>query len=350
MSKIYQMVFDDLKAKIQSSEYKNGDKLPSENMLMDVYGVSRQTIRQALGMLEKEGVLEKSQGKGSFVRKKAARVPTKRIAVITLDIGLSVFPPVLKEVEEVMFSHGYATMLFSTQSSVLRERRILQQLVENPVDGIIMYATMAIFGCENLDLFRVLMDMGTKFVFMDTKYADPELSEIPCVSMEDRQGAYEVTSRILRDSPASLCCFTTYASPHIVERTIGIRRALLDQGFRFDENDFISVFSAERLDEGTVGKLCQINTYEVVICTSGVFAIPVIQALNRNGTGNVKKIVVFDGLALPPFEGATIWILRHADQEMGRICAQKLLNLIVGKPEASCRRPWRYREEGKKPK
>ena len=300
MSKKYQMVFDDLKAKIQSSEYKNGDKLPSENMLMDVYGVSRQTIRQALGMLEKEGVLEKSQGKGSFVRKKAARVPTKRIAVITLDIGLSVFPPVLKEVEEVMFSHGYATMLFSTQSSVLRERRILQQLVENPVDGIIMYATMAIFGCENLDLFRVLMDMGTKFVFMDTKYADPELSEIPCVSMEDRQGAYEVTSRILRDSPANLCCFTTYASPHIVERTIGIRRALLDQGFRFDENDFISVFSAERLDEETVDKLCQINTYEVVICTSGVFAIPVIQALNRNGTGNVKKIVVFDDLELPP--------------------------------------------------
>lgn len=347
MSKKYQMVFDDLKAKIQSSEYKNGDKLPSENMLMDVYGVSRQTIRQALGMLEKEGVLEKSQGKGSFVRKKAARVPTKRIAVITLDIGLSVFPPVLKEVEEVMFSHGYATMLFSTQSSVLRERRILQQLVENPVDGIIMYATMAIFGCENLDLFRVLMDMGTKFVFMDTKYADPELSEIPCVSMEDRQGAYEVTSRILRDSPASLCCFTTYASPHIVERTIGIRRALLDQGFRFDENDFISVFSAERLDEGTVGKLCQINTYEVVICTSGVFAIPVIQALNRNGTGNVKKIVVFDDLELPPIEGVTIWILRHAEQQMGRICAQKLLNLIAGKPEASCRLPWRYREEGK---
>ena len=347
MSKKYQMVFDDLKAKIQSSEYKNGDKLPSENMLMDVYGVSRQTIRQALGMLEKEGVLEKSQGKGSFVRKKAARVPTKRIAVITLDIGLSVFPPVLKEVEEVMFSHGYATMLFSTQSSVLRERRILQQLVENPVDGIIMYATMAIFGCENLDLFRVLMDMGTKFVFMDTKYADPELSEIPCVSMEDRQGAYEVTSRILRDSPANLCCFTTYASPHIVERTIGIRRALLDQGFRFDETDFISVFSAERLDEGTVDKLCQVNTYEVVICTSGVFAIPVIQALNRNGTGNVKKIVVFDDLELPPIEGVTIWILRHADQEMGRICAQKLLNLIVGKPEASCRLPWRYREEGK---
>ena len=296
---------------------------------MDVYGVSRQTIRQALGMLEKEGVLEKSQGKGSFVRKRAVRVPTKRIAVITLDIGLSVFPPVLKEVEEVMFSHGYATMLFSTQSSVLRERRILQQLVENPVDGIIMYATMAIFVCENLDLFRVLMDMGTKFVFMDTKYADPELSEI------------------LRDSPASLCCFTTYASPHIVERTIGIRRALLDQGFRFDENDFISVFSAERLDEGTVDKLCQVNTYEVVICTSGVFAIPVIQALNRNGTGNVKKIVVFDDLELPPIEGATIWILRHADQEMGRICAQKLLNLIAGKPEASCRLPWRYREEGK---
>ena len=112
-----------------------------------------------------------------------------------------------------------------------------------------------------------------------------------------------------------------------------------------EKNPNYTFVKADICDRETVDKLFQINTYEVVICTSGVFAIPVIQALNRNGTGNVKKIVVFDDLELPPIEGVTIWILRHAEQQMGRICAQKLLNLIAGKPEASCRLPWRYREE-----
>ena len=61
--------------------------------------------------------------------------------------------------------------------------------------------------------------------------------------------------------------------------------------------------------------------------------------------GEREKDRCFDDLELPPIEGVTIWILRHAEQQMGRICAQKLLNLIAGKPEASCRLPWRYREE-----
>lgn len=58
----------DLFDKIQRGAYAPGDKLPSENELMDAYGVSRVTVRAALGMLVDEGMLVKRRGKGTFVR------------------------------------------------------------------------------------------------------------------------------------------------------------------------------------------------------------------------------------------------------------------------------------------
>lgn len=48
-------------------EKQPGDRLPSENQLSALYGVSRITIRQALTALEDEGAIERRQGSGTFV-------------------------------------------------------------------------------------------------------------------------------------------------------------------------------------------------------------------------------------------------------------------------------------------
>ena len=45
------------------------DKLPSENQLADKFSVSRMTARKAISDLESKGMVERIQGKGSFVRK-----------------------------------------------------------------------------------------------------------------------------------------------------------------------------------------------------------------------------------------------------------------------------------------
>lgn len=53
---------------IKNGEYKDGDKLPSENKLCSKYGVSRITVRQALNMLEQKGLVYTVHGKGTFVK------------------------------------------------------------------------------------------------------------------------------------------------------------------------------------------------------------------------------------------------------------------------------------------
>ncbi|MBB3035985.1 GntR family transcriptional regulator [Hoyosella altamirensis] len=50
-----------------------GDMLPSERKLVDEYGVSRITVREAVGQLVADGVLERVPGKGTFVARRTVR-------------------------------------------------------------------------------------------------------------------------------------------------------------------------------------------------------------------------------------------------------------------------------------
>ena len=64
---LYAALRDRLKDEILSGRRRPGDKLPSENEFTQTLGVSRITVRQALGDLRNEGLVVKTHGKGSFV-------------------------------------------------------------------------------------------------------------------------------------------------------------------------------------------------------------------------------------------------------------------------------------------
>ncbi|HCR44078.1 MAG TPA: GntR family transcriptional regulator [Ruminococcaceae bacterium] len=66
---LYQQLIEEVKRKIKSGEFTQGDKIPSEPEFMKTYEVSRITVRKAIEELVTEGYLTKKQGKGTFVNK-----------------------------------------------------------------------------------------------------------------------------------------------------------------------------------------------------------------------------------------------------------------------------------------
>lgn len=59
-----------LRARINSGELAVDQRLPSEKDLQDEYGMARETIRKAVGLLRSEGLVEVRQGHGTFVRQR----------------------------------------------------------------------------------------------------------------------------------------------------------------------------------------------------------------------------------------------------------------------------------------
>ena len=69
---LHTQIQEALRLRILDGTYKVHQQLPSESELMASFGVSRITVRQALGTLQKEGLIFKIPGKGSFVAKPKA--------------------------------------------------------------------------------------------------------------------------------------------------------------------------------------------------------------------------------------------------------------------------------------
>lgn len=64
---LYIDIYDQLFAQIKRGVYLPGGKLPAENELAGLFGVSRMTLRQALSLLQDDGLIKSVHGKGSFV-------------------------------------------------------------------------------------------------------------------------------------------------------------------------------------------------------------------------------------------------------------------------------------------
>jgi GntR family transcriptional regulator len=61
-----------IRRRVLDGTYSPHSQMPSESQMMEAFSVSRITVRQALGDLQKEGLIFKVAGKGSFVSKPKA--------------------------------------------------------------------------------------------------------------------------------------------------------------------------------------------------------------------------------------------------------------------------------------
>jgi len=65
----YYQLIEIIREKIETDEFKIGQKIPSENKLSELYQISRMTVRQAIKELVGEGLLYREKGRGTFVCK-----------------------------------------------------------------------------------------------------------------------------------------------------------------------------------------------------------------------------------------------------------------------------------------
>lgn len=68
-----------LRTQIREGHLRPGDQLPTEESLCREHGLSRGTVRQAIQVLEQEGLVKKEQGRGTFVA-----APKERRSFFTL--------------------------------------------------------------------------------------------------------------------------------------------------------------------------------------------------------------------------------------------------------------------------
>lgn len=79
VARLYRLIANQIKAKVESGEYAPGARLPSERELAELLNVSRPSVREALIALEIEGYVEVRVGTGVFVTGTAGSADANRV-------------------------------------------------------------------------------------------------------------------------------------------------------------------------------------------------------------------------------------------------------------------------------
>jgi len=69
--------------RIADGHFRAGQKMPTQEELEQEFGVARVTVRQAVELLEKQGLVHRQQGRGTFV---TPHMPERRWLHLTIDI------------------------------------------------------------------------------------------------------------------------------------------------------------------------------------------------------------------------------------------------------------------------
>jgi len=83
---LYYQLENILREKIKSGEYRPGHPFPTEDQLAQSYKVSRITVRQALAALEKDGLIIRRRGRGSFVTEGQVHLEPMKLTGMIEDI------------------------------------------------------------------------------------------------------------------------------------------------------------------------------------------------------------------------------------------------------------------------
>ncbi len=138
---LYQQIRDELRQRILSGVYGVHDKLPSEANLMQEFGVSRITVRQALRDMHREGYLFSTQGKGTFVRKPKAIQDVQSLQGFDEAMrrqGYTTSARVLN-IAEVTPNNDVAVALQLSQTQTVVEVRRVRYLNHKPVSVDVSY-------------------------------------------------------------------------------------------------------------------------------------------------------------------------------------------------------------------
>ena len=349
----YQKIADDLRIHIEAGKYARSTTLPTEFSIAQEYQVSRQTVRQALSMLAKDGLIEKRQGSGSHICRDVRQpespdqsAPPRSIAVVTTYISDYIFPSILREVETVLSRNNCTPLLFATQNQVSNERKVLQTLLGlDRLDGVLVEGTKTCLHNPNLDLYRKLIDQGVPLVFFHGNY--PELTGTLSVLDDNYGGGRALVDYLYKKGHRDIAGIFKSDDMQGQQRYAGYADALRDLELPVEDRR-IFWYSTEDKDHLQPGSSSMehlartISGCTAVVCYNDEIANRLVSHLTKNGLSIPEDMAVvsFDSSQYSELSARRITSLSHGSYNVGRMAAEILIRLLQGRECHSEVAPW----------
>lgn len=338
MQKKYERIVSWVQTEIENGALSRGDKLPSENELMERFRVSRQTVRRAMEELTEKGVVEGRRGSGTYVTVNTRRYAAGkeiRIAVMLTYVDTYIFPSIIKGIESVLSSEGCTLQIAMTDNAVEKERMLLKEFIHTQsVDGIIAETVKSALPNPNMELYREIENMGIPVLFVNSYYKE---LDIPHISMDDRKAGYLAAKHLAECGHTRIGGIFKADDGQGHLRYAGYTDALMEQEIKIRGDQVIWIDSEElrTMGEESAKFLKRLKGCTACVCYNDETAYKIVEIFRKAGhrVPEDLSVVGIDNSGLAKFCPVPLTSVENPVEKLGRTAAERMTWKIIRNEE-----------------
>ncbi len=248
---------------------------------------------------------------------------SQTIGVILPDISNEFFAKIVQAIEKQAIKYNYSVFICNTDENIEIERRHLNNLTGQFVDGII-YIGGEVMLEKNEATKKIPM------IYIDRYIDDKELY----IESDNFYGGYLATKELIESGCKKIAIMKDIrkiSSAH--KRYQGFIHALEEYKMKIDERLIceVGVVSHKEAKEKTLELLDSGEIFDGVFATNDTMALGVMMALNerRIKIPNEVKIVGFDNISATEIAGVPLTTINQNKQKMGEMAVELLMDKIL---------------------
>ncbi|MEP1487636.1 MAG: LacI family DNA-binding transcriptional regulator [Algibacter sp.] len=253
---------------------------------------------------------------------------TNTIGVIVPRISRNFFSNVISGIEETAYQAGYNVVICQSLESFEREKKIMDTLLSNRVDGILLSTSME---TTTFDHLKPYLNHGGPIVFYDRPC---DFENCSSISINDYKGSFEATEHLILNGCKNIVYFS---GPQVVSlyqnRKKGYMDALKKYGIAYRESYCIESILSEKDGIASAKKILKLKEVDGLYSANDTAAISAMRYLKNQGI-NIPEDIAVVGFNNDPISAViepSLTTINQPDFEMGRIASSVLIDQIKAK-------------------
>ncbi len=327
---------------IHEQDLKVGERLPTEAELSEIFGLSRTTVRGAFATLEREGVIQRRRGAGTFLSQ-LNRNSSNIIAVMIpaffhqLEIQ-GANDRIVEGIEHRAFANKCSVILCRTGNRRDKVEEYILQLRNNNIAGLI-YTPLNTSNShyDNLEILARFESEHIPYVVIDSFISNGSTGRYSFVGCDNYKIMRDMTRYVIDKGYHRIAFIRGFPGIYTSdERFFGFRDEMQKAGLPIRE-EYLRIMTETELDhqgEKEIAELLSLSQPpDVVLCPHDIVAVNVIRYMQARGLEVPKDMAVagFDDLPRAQMLIPRLTTVRQPFTEIGAMAAEILFDKLSGK-------------------
>ena len=332
MTEKYRSIADKLELELRQMRAEGKTRLPSEQELAASCSCSRQTVRAALEVLSKKGLIVKRRGSGSYIADKT--FTNKEIFFITEDCDRYQSPALISGLKDRLAKYRYELKVFSTGGNPGEEADVLSRAVSERPAALVIEPVCDVLPDPNFHLIEDVASGGTPVIYCNSTCNIPEGSVY--ITPDYRDGGRTVTTRLLKSGSKKPACIFRMDDSAGLEGYKGYIDALTDLGIAFDSARclLLSYKEQKEIFSGNSSVLSSFvrNVFkncDSVVCQNGMYALKVSGILKNLGIA--AAVASIDSSYCSPFFESAVISPGYGEDDLCKALAKTCISAAEGR-------------------